>query len=120
MGLEYCTNHSHHRFTAQVHFHGIIHRDIKPQNLLEDTDSTIKIGDFGVSVICSSTERMKSTEGTYYFMAPEELDGEADLLGSEGKLADIWALGVSLYAFLHLRLPFFSPNLFETISAIKT
>eukprot|EP00747_Dinoflagellata_sp_TGD_P168642 gnl/TRDRNA2_/TRDRNA2_195528_c0_seq1.p1 gnl/TRDRNA2_/TRDRNA2_195528_c0~~gnl/TRDRNA2_/TRDRNA2_195528_c0_seq1.p1 ORF type:complete len:391 (-),score=49.08 gnl/TRDRNA2_/TRDRNA2_195528_c0_seq1:80-1147(-) len=102
---------------AYLHRASIAHRDIKPQNLLVDADGRAKIADFGVAIDMEEEGLIKGTEGTYYFYPPECcLTGYE---GHDGRKADIWALGVSLFAFLYGCVPFFAPDLaalFETIA----
>lgn len=86
-------------------------------------DGTAALADFGLSQLCEDeNERLDSTEGTYFFMAPElysvKKGGEGKPKGVEGKPLDIWALGVSFYAFLYLKVPFYGENMNEMIKSI--
>lgn len=101
----------------QVHVNRIIHRDIKPQNILFDDDDTPKLADFGQSELFDMEDQLKSTEGTYWFMSPEMLDANNSSI--EGKPTDIWSLGVTFYAFIFLKVPFYGTNLLEIIENIK-
>lgn len=88
-GIEYC------------HQKNILHRDIKLDNILiEDSNKSIKIIDFGFS-ICSAT-KLKISCGTLAYMAPEIISK----IEYSGKKADVWALGVVLYALVCGRFPF--------------
>ena len=58
-----------------VHINQIIHRDIKPQNILVTEDNKAKLADFGVSQLFEEdNDKLSKTEGTYHFMAPECCD----------------------------------------------
>jgi len=89
-GLEYC------------HYKGIIHRDIKLDNVLLNAKGNIKIGDFGVSKCIRKGEKMYEQCGTPAYIAPEILRDK----GYEGFSADIWSAGVALYAILYGTIPF--------------
>ncbi|ERN04857.1 hypothetical protein AMTRI_Chr05g63780 [Amborella trichopoda] len=68
----------------------IIHRDIKPSNLLVNHRGEVKITDFGVSAVLTSTTGERDTfVGTYSYMSPERISG-----GSYGYKSDIWSLGI--------------------------
>jgi serine/threonine protein kinase/sugar lactone lactonase YvrE len=91
------------RGLGKAHASGIVHRDIKPDNVIVTRDGVVKILDFGLAKISLASKITKShtTLGTAAYMAPEQLRGE-----EVGPQADIWALGVVLYELLTARLPF--------------
>lgn len=101
-----------------VHNHEIVHRDIKPDNLLLAKDGTLKIVDFGVSeMFHKGDDRMKKSAGSPAFMAPELCvahHGEVS-----GKAADIWSMGITLYCLIYGRPPFVSHNLVELMAKIR-
>ncbi len=75
---------------------GIIHRDIKPDNIFVSSNGDFKLGDFGVSRVLEETRIGLSLRGTYTYMAPEVYKGEA-----YGPRTDIYSLGLVLYKFLN-------------------
>ena len=105
-------------------FKHIIHRDLKPSNLLISRDRTIKISDFGVSLILENNanddRELSKTMGTPAFFAPElcQFVNKRLLMLSERDLAhskidariDLWSLGVVLYCLFYHQLPFDGHN----------
>ncbi len=87
----------------QAHKKGVIHRDIKPGNIIIQNDGTLKIIDFGLSKLISrqSITKNGTTQGTIAYMSPEQAQAK-----TADHRADIWALGVVLYEMLSAELPF--------------
>ncbi|OQR89333.1 sporangia induced hypothetical protein, partial [Thraustotheca clavata] len=99
-----------------LHFHKIIHRDIKPTNLLFSSEGIVKITDFGQSqVIQDEDDYFRQTVGTGPFLAPEMLTGGA----YKGLPIDLWAAGVTLFLFIYGHLPFQAATLPELYEKIK-
>ncbi|KGR92119.1 serine/threonine protein kinase [Ureibacillus massiliensis 4400831 = CIP 108448 = CCUG 49529] len=88
---------------AHAHENQIIHRDIKPQNILIDEDGNVKITDFGIATTLSETSFTKTNSvlGTVHYISPEQARG-----GTATKKSDIYALGIVLYELLTGELPF--------------
>ncbi|KAJ3591036.1 hypothetical protein NHX12_008983 [Muraenolepis orangiensis] len=102
-----------------LHYQKIIHRDIKPTNLLLGEDGRVKIADFGVSnVFEGSDARLFSTAGTPAFMAPEMMSEREQSFS--GKALDVWAMGVTLYCFVYGKCPFYSEFIVELHIKILT
>ena len=89
------------------HSRGILHRDIKLDNILLNAKGDIKICDFGVSKIVNKGETMTEQCGTPAYIAPEILRDK----GYEGFAVDIWSAGVALYAMLYGTVPFKANNM---------
>ncbi|USP70505.1 Stk1 family PASTA domain-containing Ser/Thr kinase [Ruminococcus sp. FMB-CY1] len=86
-----------------AHEHGIVHRDIKPQNIMLLQDGTIKVTDFGIARFSDKATRTMTEHaiGSVHYISPEQARGEA----TDGK-SDIYSVGVMLYEMLTGKLPF--------------
>lgn len=88
---------------AHAHANDIVHRDIKPQNILMDTYGNVKVTDFGIAVALSATAltQTNSVLGSVHYLSPEQARG-----GMATKKSDIYSLGIVLYELLTGQLPF--------------
>lgn len=88
---------------AHAHQNQIVHRDIKPQNILMDAEGNVKISDFGIAMALSATSytQTNSVLGTVHYLSPEQARG-----GTANKKSDIYSLGIVMFELLTGKLPF--------------
>lgn len=88
---------------AHAHANDLVHRDIKPQNILLDKYNNVKVTDFGIAVALSATSltQTNSILGSVHYLSPEQARG-----GMATKKSDIYSLGIVLFELLTGRLPF--------------
>jgi serine/threonine protein kinase len=93
-----------------AHRHGVVHRDVKPGNLLRAREGEVKLADFGIAKATeqSSITQVGSVLGTAAYLAPEQARGE-----EAGPKADLYALGVVTYQLISGRLPYEATSLTE-------
>jgi len=95
-----------------LHKHSIVHRDLKPENIIFD-GVNIKLIDFGTSQLFTKNHKMKTIEGTPYYIAPEVLDQ------AYNEKCDEWSCGVILYIMLSGSPPFNGRNDREIMAAVQ-
>ena len=84
-----------------AHAEHIIHRDIKPQNIMISKDGKVKVTDFGIARAASSQTISSNTMGSVHYISPEQARG-----GYCDERSDIYSLGITLYEMLTGRVPF--------------
>lgn len=84
-----------------AHKNSIVHRDIKPQNILLSHDGTAKVTDFGIAKAASSNTITSNAMGSVHYISPEQARG-----GFSDEKSDIYSLGVTMYEMLTGTLPF--------------
>lgn len=100
---------------AAAHRRGMVHRDIKPGNVIVTPGDVAKLVDFGIAKFSGSAQtRTGGMPGTVAYMSPEQSRGDA-----VGPPADVWAMGVTLYEMLAGRRPFRAEGGDATIYAIR-
>jgi serine/threonine protein kinase len=101
---------------SYCHEFNICHRDLKPENILLTSDGTVKVADFGMAALHQTTShRLHTACGSPHYAAPELLKAKQ----YRGDRADMWSMGVILYAMLAARLPFDDPDLRVMLAKTK-
>ena len=101
-----------------AHQQGVVHRDLKPGNMLLTESGTLKITDFGLARLLDCEERLTETGqvfGTPSYMAPEQAAGDGELLGPA---TDVYSLGAILYELLTGRPPFLADSPLATLQQV--
>lgn len=84
-----------------AHDHHIIHRDIKPQNIIISKDGNVKVTDFGIAKAASSNTITSNAMGSVHYISPEQARG-----GFSDEKSDIYSLGITMYEMLSGKVPF--------------
>jgi serine/threonine-protein kinase len=95
---------------AHAHAKGLIHRDVKPKNIMINSAGVVKLADMGLARATTDIEAAKTEKGkaygTPYYIAPEQIRGEVDIDGR----ADIYGLGATFYHMVTGRVPFMADD----------
>ncbi len=105
---------------AFAHAHGILHRDVKPANLMIDKGGRMRVMDFGLARVTKAGSTITTSGlmvGTPSYMSPEQARGEVHAL--DGR-ADVWGLGATLYELVEGRPPFDGKDAIEIAMKILT
>lgn len=103
------------RIVQFAHDRGIIHCDLKPGNLLLDTQNAVWVTDFGLAIRLADEAPYALLAGTPAFMAPEQVD---PCWGQISPRTDVWGLGATLFYLLHGRPPHAGRDVAETLARV--
>ncbi len=110
---------------AEAHRRGIVHRDVKPDNIMIDKEGRVRMADLGLAkAISGETDtggpsmltQTQTAMGTPHYMSPEQFVSARDV----GPRADVWSLGVTLYQLLTGALPWSESSIFTLAAKIQT
>ena len=105
------------RALGAAHHDGVIHRDVKPGNILIDREGRARLLDFGLAAVQTEPHVTVSGEffGTPHYVAPEQARGRHDLIGPA---TDVYSLGATLYECMTLSPPFDAPSVSEVLARV--
>ena len=84
-----------------AHNRGIVHRDVKPQNIIISTDGKVKLSDFGIAKATNSNTITANVMGSVHYSSPEQVRG-----GASDARSDIYSLGITMYEMVTGRVPY--------------
>jgi serine/threonine-protein kinase len=98
-----------------AHGRQVLHRDVKPDNLMVTLDGTVKITDLGLARLMTKDARTTRVMGTAHFMAPEQFEGKG-----MDRRTDVYGLGMTMYYLLSRQFPYEGKNSLQIVFAMLT